>query len=453
MRPGRLILILLLSGMPAIGLCAQTEAPGYAIVPTQSNNQHSFEPDQLVIEPVTQNGYLVNAGESPAFLIEFADVRDQTGAGFDHPLLGNDRRNIAVSVFERISDILADEPGSARILIDSNSPWLKQDTLAIGIPFFQCIDGFQKPIIHNAMRNDIHVHSHEGELLVNFDRPLHAGLEAPPAGQYDLYTVLFHEIVHILGFVGFSVEDDGRPQDCGGARMLPAIAQLLVDELGNPLWTEQDGEIMFTGLPSSLPTAHSTVGLKLPQITTGELRLATGDLRVSGHWVPEDFVGRDGVLMLMEPFPSGEMRRNLTPETKSILSEALEINLNQETRGLTGSWVDADLDGQGFTLHFIDESRFAIYYFGFNDQGGRQWMVGLHKGGFRLGEAITVAMFEASGGVFNHFGSTQITESPWGELEIRFLDCQQAEATLSGLDGTQAMNLYLLARVDGLDCY
>lgn len=454
MKPKGIILFLLLSGMPAIALCMQTAAADYAIVPGTSYSQSSFGSDQLALNSSTQNSSLVTVGENPTFVLEFADVRDQTGAGFDHPLLGNDRRSVAMSVFEKVSIILAGEPGSARILIDSNSPWLNQDSLSIGVPFFQCVDGFQKPIIHQAIRNDIHVHSHEGELLVNFDLPLHAGLDAPPTGQYDLYTVMFHEIIHILGFVGFTVESNGQPQNCGGARMLPAVAQFLVDDANNPLWTEQGGEINYAGLQSDLPSLQSVVDLNLLLGTThNRLRLATENLRVSGHWLPEDFAKRDGVLMLKAPLKSGETRRNLTPETKSILVEALGYNVNQEVRGLTGSWVDTDLDGQGFTLHFIDENQFVIYYFGFNDNGDRQWMIGLHNGSFRLGDLIRVPLIEASGGVFNHLGSSEIAESPWGELEIRFLDCMSAEATVNGLDGTQAMNLLPLARVKGLDCF
>jgi len=380
-------------------------------------------------------------------------VRDRTGNGFDDAALGGQRRAIAFATFERISTILNGEPGSARILIDSRSPWLNQDTLAVGIPFFQCTAGFQKPIIHQAIQSDTHVHTHEGELLVNFDLPLSASLDKPPAGQYDLYTLMFHEITHILGFVGFTVEADGRPRDCGGARMLPAIAQFTRDSTGNPMWAEQSGEIEFVGSPGSLPSAAVPMLLDLTDTGSPALRLATSNLRVSGHWLPEDFADRPGVLMLREPFPSGELRRNMTPESKSILEIVLGYQVNQELRGLTGSWVDTQLNGQGFMLHFISRTRFVIYFFGFADNGDRQWIFGLHNGSFKLGETIYVPLLEATGGRFNHVDIADIDEIPWGELEIRFLDCHSATATLRGIDGVQEMFLFPLARVDLLDCY
>jgi hypothetical protein len=442
-----------LLGIPMLGLCAQQTAPDYATVPSDSLLQQSQGPSAASLMSASEAEYLVTAGDGPAFTLEFADIRDRTGKGFDDPLLGHERRKIAVSVFERVSKILDGEPGTARIRLGSSSPWLNENTLAIGIPLFQCIDGFQKPIIHNALRNDIHVHDYEGELLVNFELPLSASFKTPPVGEYDLYTVLFHEMVHILGFVGFTVEADGRPQDCGGARMLPALAGFTTDSQGRKLWTDQGGEITYLGNPADLPSTLEPVMLDIPQAGDYALRLATGTLRVSGHWLPGDFSRRDGVLMLREPFPSGQVRRNLTPETKAILESVLEYRVSQDPRGLSGAWVDAGLNGQGFTLHFTAQDQFVIYFYGFADNGDRIWMLGVHEGTFLLGDTITVPLVEASGGQFNHFNIADISESPWGELEIRFQDCLNAEVTLSGLDGAQSMQLFPLARIDGLDCY
>jgi hypothetical protein len=453
MRPGWLITVFLFSGIVWNLACAQTEAPDYLIVPaasayTQSERSATFEK-----ESATENQFLISVGQSPTFELEFVDVKDQIGSGFDHPQLGGERRAIAVATFARVSQLLNGEPGSAKILIDSRSPWLTQNTLAVGVPFFQCVNGFQKPIIHDALRNKSHVHTHEGELLVNFDFPLSASLDSPPADEYDLYTLLLHEVTHILGFVGFTVEADGRPQDCGGARMLPAIAGFARDTSGKQMWAELGGRVEYVGDLLSLPTAQEPVSIDLPINFATNLRLSTSRLRVSGHWLPEDFANRSGVLMLKEPFPAGETRRNITPETKGILENILEYQINQELRGLTGSWIDITLNGQGLTLHFIDESSFAVYFFGFSNNGNRQWMVGLHKGSFNLGESISVPLFEASGGQFAPSGVLNVEESPWGILEIRFLDCFTAQASLNGLDGVLDMTLLPLARVDSLECY
>jgi hypothetical protein len=453
MRPGWLIITFLIAGIVCTSARAESEAPSYLLVPPLNSNTQSDNPVTTTKQQVVAGDHELIIGTSPSFTIEFADVRDQTGSGFDDPAHGAQRRDIAEAVFTRVSQILEGEPGSARIVLDSRSPWLNQNTLAIGVPFFQCIDGFQKPIIHGALKSDTHVHTHEGELLVNFDLPLHASQDVPPVGQYDLYTVLYHEIIHIMGFVGFTVEPDGRPQDCGGARMLPALARFTTDDSGQPLWKEEGGEIQFLSHTGALPSSVRPILLDLPNANGDALRLATSELRVSGHWLPEDFVGRAGVLMLREPFPSGQTRRNMTPETKSILREVLELEVGEDKRGLTGAWADAQLDGQGFTIQFLEQSRFVIFFFGFSDNGVRQWLLGNYSSSFELGQEISIPMIEATGGRFNHSQAVDITELPWGELKIRFLDCLNAEATLSGVDGVVDMSLFPLARVGGLDCY
>ncbi|MFT5141061.1 MAG: hypothetical protein ACI9CB_002732 [Rhodothermales bacterium] len=453
MRPGRLFITFLFSGLAWNLACAQSTAPDYFIVPQSTPVAQSERGQSIGKESVPGSEYILSVGQSPSFDLEFVDVKDQTGTGFDHPQLGSERRAVAVATFARISQVLNGEPGSAKILIDSRSPWLNQNTLAVGIPFFQCVDGFQKPIIYDALRNKTHVHTHEGELLVNFDFPLSASLGSPPPHEYDLYTLLLHEITHILGFVGFTVEADGQPQDCGGARMLPAIAGFTRDASGKKMWSELEGQVEYVGNPLSLPTAQAPVSLDLPIDFATKIRLATSSLRVSGHWLPEDFVDRTGVLMLKEPFPAGQTRRNMTPESKSILENILGYQVNQELRGLTGSWIDSTLNGQGVTLHFIDESSFVIYFFGFGNNGSRQWMVGLYKGGFNLGESISIPLFEVSGGQFAPMGASNVEESPWGVLELRFLDCFTAQVSLNGLDGILDMTLSQLAHVDSLECY
>ncbi|NIP17052.1 MAG: hypothetical protein GWM87_01950 [Xanthomonadales bacterium] len=444
-----LITLLLLAGLPAT-VSAWSGAPPYAIVPANSSTEQATPPSGKRAE---QHGHWIEVGSQPTFLLRFADVVDGTGTGFDDPDRGASRQAVAIEAFERLSTLLAGEPGSARIRVDSRSPWFDDQTLAIGVPFFRCRDGFEKPIIFDALRNGETVHTHEGELLVNFSLPLNASMDPPARGEYDLFTLIFHEIAHILGFVGFAVEADGRPEDCGGARMLPAIAEHAFDDRGGPLWILEDGRIRFTGGANDLPRAGASLPLWFPEAVQPDLRLSTSDLRVSGHWRPEDFEARSGVLMLREPFPTGETRRNLTPETKIVLESALGYEVNEEPRGLTGTWYDPGSAGQGFTLHFINREQFLVYFFGFTDARERLWLLGLHDAPLQLGEELSLELFEAQNGRFNGFRAEEVQELPWGTLEINFRDCLNASAVLTGMDGTQTLDLVQLAGVDELECY
>ena len=92
----RLILFLLAGTLSAEFVHAVADRP-YGVVPAKPQLESAATGQNLQAEtPLADHVILV--GSSPSFELEFADVRDHTGAGFDHPQLGIDRRAIAVAV-------------------------------------------------------------------------------------------------------------------------------------------------------------------------------------------------------------------------------------------------------------------------------------------------------------------------------------------------------------------
>ncbi|NIM70878.1 MAG: hypothetical protein GTO48_10615 [Xanthomonadales bacterium] len=443
------LLLLLASAGSAVG-AATPDAPDYLIVGVTAASTQASTSASAGQSP---KPFLVQVGTRPRFELEFVDVALGTGSGFDDPMLGERRRDVAVAAFEMAGHILAGETGSARIRLDSDSPYFGEKTLAIGLPLFQCVDGFQKPIIFDALRNDVHIHDYEGALAVNFTQSFNDDLATPESGKHDLYTTILHEVIHVLGFVGFSVEADGRPRDCGGARMLPAIASQIMAPDGLPMWVSDGGKIRFRGQADDLPSAQRPLPLDMGEDGAGLVHLAASTLQVRGHWHDLDFAQRTGTLMADQSLPAGAERRNLTPETKAVLNRILGYTTGSDHRGLTGSWFDPASSGQGFSLHTIAGDRFVVYFYGFTDSGERLWLVGLSDDPLHLGGAVTVELLQADGGSFNGFDAGLVEQSPWGRLDIRFDDCLNAQATLSGDDGTQHLSLQRLAGVDGLHCY
>lgn len=388
----------------------------------------------------------VRGQSGPSFELEFEDQTGRTGSGFDHPSHGPALRSVVTAAFSTMGELLSSETGTARILIKSQSPYFQSNTLAIGIPYFECSNGFQKPVIFNALRHDQHLGEIDGEMHVNLSLPVNRSMKKPAPDRFDLYTGVLHEITHILGFIGFDVDTSGQPLDCGGAKMLPEIARHMTDITSRPLWSLQQGQIRYTGKPDALKQpvffAH---GQDL-------IRLVANPTHINGHWHEDSFQDRRQIMMLDNLLKKGEMRRNISPETKTLLSTVMGYHLSNSMPGLSGTWYDPSTAGRGFILHFHQPDAFIIYFFGFQDNTERLWMIGVGKMQ-AYGQEIQMELNEVTGGTFNNFNSGNTVEKPWGTLELTFTDCQSAEARLTGIDGQESLTLKRLAATSGINCF
>jgi len=125
-----------------------------------------------------------------------------------------------------------------------------------------------------------------------------------------------------------------------------------------------------------------------------------------------------------------------------------------ETAGITGSWFDPATAGQGLVLHSMNDQQMVVSFYGYKNDGEKLWLIGIFSDGVTKGDPLVVNMITASGGKFGGFVPEDITESPWGTLTINFDDCQNATATLDGVDGQQTMDMVKLAGLQGseLNC-
>ena len=139
--------------------------------------------------------------------------------------------------------------------------------------------------------------------------------------------------------------------------------------------------------------------------------------------------------------------------------EGLECNAKTppkpEAAGITGSWYDPATSGQGFMLHPINDEQMVVSFYGYKENSERLWLIGLYEGQVTMGEAMVLDMIFASGGRFGAFDAEEITRTTWGTLLIEFDDCNNATATLDGIDGQQTLNMVKLAELQGsgLDCH
>lgn len=117
---------------------------------------------------------------------------------------------------------------------------------------------------------------------------------------------------------------------------------------------------------------------------------------------------------------------------------------------VTGVFYDPATNGEGFNFNY-GRVGLTVFFYGFRSEGGQLWLVSeTLPGDLEYGQLFTLTMFEVPLGTFGAPDPDSLTA--WGTLQLTFVDCNTASATLSGFDGTQSLDLVRLAGVDGLDC-
>jgi ELWxxDGT repeat protein len=219
---------------------------------------------------------------------------------------------------------------------------------------------------------------------------------------------------------------------------------------GKPLWlTGVATDTLETGLTTEV-TMYITSGGNFGNFTPEQISEEPwGTLNIAFNTCSEATAVFDGV--------SGQQSMNLV---RLAGLEGLECFYYQtppepKASGLTGSWYDPATSGQGFVLHPMTDGQMIVSFYGYNNDSERLWLIGNFQGQINTGDPLVINMIFASGGTFGGFSWADITESNWGTLTIEFADCNNAVASLDGMDGQQVMNLVKLAGLDGsgLNCH
>lgn len=117
-----------------------------------------------------------------------------------------------------------------------------------------------------------------------------------------------------------------------------------------------------------------------------------------------------------------------------------------------GLFFDPGKDGEGYNFVTAGAGT-VIYFYGSDKFGNRLWLISdLIPGRFGPGATIEVTMFESTGGTFGSPVPSARGLSVWGTLVIVFSDCDNAVATLTGVDGVKVSQLIKLAGVAGTVC-
>lgn len=91
---------------------------------------------------------------------------------------------------------------------------------------------------------------------------------------------------------------------------------------------------------------------------------------------------------------------------------------------LGGLWFDPDNAGQGLQIDILDHGLATVAWYTFDRDGAPLWLVGE---GEVVDDGVRVVVGQASGGRFPSLPARPSEYQRRGELNIRFVDCEQAE--------------------------
>jgi hypothetical protein len=156
-------------------------------------------------------------GGNLTFNVTYQDVAGNTNVGFDDNSLGATRQATLEAVLAYVDDILNATSGATIDVTVNASEMDSGGFLAFAGTYFNGVAGFYNGFCleHIMTGTDPNGTVSDIFITVDFGFPWNSDMGTVGGGEYDLYTVLLHEVTHGLGFLGL-VESDGTSSTSGG---------------------------------------------------------------------------------------------------------------------------------------------------------------------------------------------------------------------------------------------
>jgi hypothetical protein len=106
---------------------------------------------------------------------------------------------------------------------------------------------------------------------------------------------------------------------------------------------------------------------------------------------------------------------------KMAVATAAEVARLQSGQQNSGYWYDPGQSGHGFQIEVQDSGLVFLTWYTFDASGNRLWVIAT---GPLAGNRATLAAHVASGGRFPpEFRREDVSVTPWGSIEVEFVDC------------------------------
>lgn len=145
------------------------------------------------------------------------------------------------------------------------------------------------------------------------------------------------------------------------------------------------------------------------------------------------------------------------PPGQHILTKSAEKGGYWAGPAISGSWFNPDRNGEGVIVQHLDDGRVLAFWFTYpalGEAGDQAWLIA--QEGVIDGDTVRFAsVLRPQGARFGAaFDPAQVTLSPWGTLEMRFSDCNNASLSWVGPTafGSGTRPLTRLTSLDEIAC-
>ena len=177
-------------------------------------------------------------GTALTFNVTYADVTANNNIGFDHPSAGATRRATATTMLSYVIDVLNEDSGASVDVEFETSQTGGNGFLAVAGTLYSTATQYSNGLAFEHITTGIDPSGSFADIFVtvDFGYTWNSDTGFPSGSEFDLFTVLLHEITHGMGFSSLSSSMGNSDISGGNPGAFSNLDHGLTRITGDDLW-------------------------------------------------------------------------------------------------------------------------------------------------------------------------------------------------------------------------